>query len=133
MTCSKLHNKTLKTKSQEFKHASKKERSLCVAIVRKAKKNCCNNLNVRNITHNKLFRKTIKPFFSIKIGSNERITTTEEDKVVSEDNEEAETFTSCFETLVDTLGINSKYMSDDPVSNENWYLILSRNFKIIQV
>ena len=38
-------------------------------------------------------------------------------KVVSEDNEVADTF--FFETLVENLGIDSKYMSEEPVSNES--------------
>ena len=61
-------------------------------MVRKAKKNYFNSLNVRNIADNKQFWKTVKPFFSSKVGDNERITLIEGDKVVSEDREVAETF-----------------------------------------
>ena len=57
----------------------------------------------------------------------------EEDKVASEDNEMAETFMSYFETkscfswkkkyyfetILENLGIGSKYMSMDPVSNNS--------------
>ena len=57
-------------------------------MVRKAKKNYFNNLNVRNITDNKQFWKTVKPFFSSKVGDNERITLIiEGDKEVSKDRE----------------------------------------------
>ena len=61
-------------------------------MVRKAKKNYFNSLNVRNIADNKQFWKTVKPFFSSKVGDNERITLIERDKVVSEDREVTETF-----------------------------------------
>ena len=43
---------------------------------------------------NKQFWKTIKPFFSNKVGDKEKITLIEEEKVVSEDKEVAETFKS---------------------------------------
>ena len=54
----------------------------------------------------------MKPFFSSKVGDNEKITLIEGDKVVSEDREVAETFKSYFETIVENLGINSKFMSE---------------------
>ena len=40
-------------------------------------------------------------------------------ELVSEDREVTETFKSCFETIVKNLGINSKFMSEEPVSNES--------------
>ena len=88
-------------------------------MVRKAKKNYFNNLNVRNITDNKRFWKTMKPFLLSKVGNNERKNLVEGDKVCSEDREVAEKFKSYFENIVETLGINSKFMSEEPVSNES--------------
>ena len=43
---------------------------------------------------NKQFWKTVKHFFSNKVGDKEKITLIEEEKVVSEDKEVAETFKS---------------------------------------
>ena len=74
-------------------------------MVRKAKKNYFNNLNVRNITDNKQLWNTVKPFSSSKVGDNGRITLIERDKVVPEDREVAETFNSYFENIVENLGI----------------------------
>ena len=70
----------------------------------------------------------MKPLFSSKIGKNERITLIEGDKVVSENGEIAETFKSYFETIVENLGINSTYLSEEPVSNESANDII-RKFK----
>ena len=42
----------------------------------------------------------------------------EGDKVVSHDREVAETFKSYFEIIVENLGINSKFMSEEPVTNQ---------------
>ena len=87
-------------------------------MVRKAKRNYFNNPSVRNAATNKQFWKTVKPFFSSKVGDNERITLIERDKVVSEDRELGEIFESYFETIVENLGINSEFMSEEPVTNQ---------------
>ena len=60
----------------------------------------------------------MKPFFSSKVGDNERITLIERDKVVSEDRELGEIFESYFEAIVENLGINSEFMSEEPVTNQ---------------
>ena len=86
-------------------------------MVQKAKKNYFNNLNVRNITDNKQFWKTVKPFFSSQVGDHERTTLIEGKKVVSEDIKVAKTLKSYFDTNVKNQGINSKFMSEEPVSN----------------
>ena len=92
MTRLRLRNKFLKTESQECKQAYNKQRNLCVTMVQKVEKNYFSNLNVRNITDNKRFWKTMKPFFCSKVGDNERKTLVEGDKAVSEDREVAEKF-----------------------------------------
>ena len=53
--------------------------------------------------------KTVQPVLSNKVGDNERINLKEENKVVSEDKETAETFQSYFETL-----------AAEPVFNKNF-------------
>ena len=88
-------------------------------MVQKAKKNYFDNLNVRNIPDNKQFWNIMKPFFSSKVGDNERITLIEGDRVVPEGREVAETIKSYFETIVEILGINSKFMPEEPVSNHS--------------
>ena len=60
----------------------------------------------------------MKPFFSNKVGDNERISLIEVKKVVPEDREFAETFKSYFKTIVKNKGINSEFISEEPVSNE---------------
>ena len=72
-------------------------------MVRKTKKNYFNKRNIRKITDNKQFWKTVRHFFSNKFGDNERITLIQEGKIVSEVKEVAEIFKSYFETLVENL------------------------------
>ena len=80
------------------------------------------------MTDNKQLLENRETLFSSKIGKNERITLIEGDKVVSENGEIAETFKSYFETIVENLGINSTYLSEEPVSNESANDII-RKFK----
>ena len=68
----------------------------------------------------------MKSFFSSKVGDNEGITLIERDKVVSEDRDIAETLRSNFETIVENLGINSKFMSKEPVINESANYIIRK-------
>ena len=84
-------------------------------MIRKAKKDCYDYLNLRIIMNNKRFRKTGKSFFSEKVGSNEKITLIEEDKKLSEDNEVAETYEPYFEPIMENLGIVSA--SDESVTD----------------
>ena len=61
----------------------------------------------------------MRPCFSSTFGDNERINLIEGKKVVFEDREITETFKSYFETIVKNLDINSKFMYEEPVSNES--------------
>ena len=55
-------------------------------LLRKAKTQCYSNLNVKYITVNKLFRKTVKPSFTDKTLEDERITLVENNKLVSDES-----------------------------------------------
>ena len=84
----------------------------------KIKENYYNNFNARNITDKKQLWKTVKLFLSNKVGGNGKMTLIEEDKVASEENDVTETFKSYFETIVENLGVNSEYMSEELAMNQ---------------
>ena len=69
MVRSRLRNKYLKLKTKESQEAYKKQRNLCVSILRESKKCFYENLAVKFIKDNKTFWKHFKPFFLDK-GSN---------------------------------------------------------------
>ena len=69
-----------------------KEINSCVKLLRKTKKEFYNNLNVKYITENKLFWKTVKASFTEKTLKDERITIVENNKVVSDESELVEIF-----------------------------------------
>ena len=61
-----LRNKFLNTKIDIDRKAYNKQRNLCVSLIRIEKKNFFSNINTNDITDNKTFCKTIKPFFTDK-------------------------------------------------------------------
>ena len=67
--------------------------------------NFYNNLNVKKITDNKTFWKTVKPSFTKKTLVDEKIVLTENDTTFSEENKIAEIFRSYFDGIVDGLKI----------------------------
>ena len=120
MTRTRLLNKYRKYNSAENLFAYKRQRNLCVKLLRKSKKDFYNNLNVKRITDNRKFWQTIKPNFTDKTLKDERITLVEGDKVITEEKHAVKKFKDHFEKIVKTLKIDRPKLSDlsdDPVLN----------------
>ena len=66
MTRTRLLNKYRKDNSAGNLSHYKRQRNLCVKLLRKSKKIFCNNLNVNTISNNRKFWQTIKPDFTDK-------------------------------------------------------------------
>ena len=92
MNRSKLLNRYRKEKTKGTRSAYKRQINICVKLLRKTKKEFYNNLNVKYITKNKRFWKTVKPPFTDKNLKDERITLVENNKVVSDESELVEIF-----------------------------------------
>ena len=106
MLRSRLRNKYNEDRTAENWNKFRKQRNSCVKLFRKEKRNYYNNLDISHITDNKKFWKTVKPFFSDKSHSNNKIVLTEGEKIISNDVEVAETMNEFFVTVTDSLGIN---------------------------
>ena len=74
MLRTKLRNKLLKYPTTANRISYSKQRNFCLSLLRKEKKKYLANLSVKNITENKTFWQTIKPFLSEKAKSREKIT-----------------------------------------------------------
>ena len=119
-TRTRLLNKYRKYNSAENFFAYKRQRNLCVKLLRKSKKDFYNNLNVKRITDNRKFWQTIKPNFTDKTLRDERTTLVEGDKVITEEKHVVKIFKDHFEKIVETLKIDRlklSDLSDDPVLN----------------
>ena len=105
MKRSRFKNKFDKQQNQENKLAYNKQRNICTAMLRKAKRNYFENIDTKNITDNKKFWKTIKPMFSNKNTSNESITIVKDEDIISNNLEIAELFNSFFANIVSELNL----------------------------
>ena len=83
----------------------RRQRNLCVKLFRTEKKRFYNNLDVKLITDNKKFWKTVKPLFSDQIKTQSKKVLVENDEVISDDHQVAEVFSNYFVTVTETLGI----------------------------
>ena len=106
MNRSRLLNRYRKEKSEATRSAYKRQRNFCVKLLRKTKKEFYKNLNVKYITENKLFWKTVKPSFTDKTLQDKRITLAENNKVVSDESKLVEIFGKYFGNIVQNLGID---------------------------
>ena len=90
MKRSRLLNKFRQGRTISSHIPYKKQRNICVKLLRKAKKAFFNNLAVKPVTDNKQFQKTVKPCLTDKTLKGERITLTENKKVVSDEKRVSE-------------------------------------------
>ena len=117
MTRTRLRNRILKSRSNGNRDLFRKQRNLCVSLLRKAKKDYFSKLNEKQITDNKRFWKTVKPFLSNKVQSSERINLTgENDSLVTDCGKVAEELNSFFSSVVKNLYIPN-YEDCDPLSD----------------
>ena len=105
MTRSSLKNKLYKNFTQENSRAYKKQRNYCGRLYKKERKKYYENLNVKNITDNKVFWKTVKPFLSEKGNTSSNITLVEGEAIISENNDVAQYLNKFFSDTVKLLDI----------------------------
>ena len=105
MDRSRLRNRFLKTRSNEDKKAYNTQRNYCLTLVRKAKKDYYNNLDHENVTDNKTFWKSIKPFFSEKGSTHNKITLVEQGLILDKNDNATEVLNKFFINVVSNLNI----------------------------
>ena len=86
----------LKKKPDQCLRAYKKQKNYCSRLYKKERKKFFNGLNSSFVTDNKLFWKTIKPFFSDKGNYGDNIKLVEEEQVLQNDSEIAEQLNEFF-------------------------------------
>ena len=145
MKRSRLRNKFLNTKSNIDRKAynNNKQRNIFVSLIRSEKKNFFRNINISDITDNKTFWETVKPFFTNKIKTKSKITPIQKTivsqngqeeivsgKIITEDQSVAEAFSKFFINIVPNLKISTDHGQDnDSIATDDQV----RNAGIIQV
>ena len=100
MKRTRLRNKVLKERNKENKSRYSKQRNYCVLLIRKMNKDYYSNLDIKNVTDNKTFPKTIKPFLSDKILPAERITLINNSEVVTIEQDTTNVLKTFFSNVV---------------------------------
>ena len=126
MKRSRLRNKFLNTKSDIDRKTYNQQSNLCVSLIRSEKKYFFSNINTCDITDNKTFWKTVKPFFTDKIKTKSKITLIEKkivsqesqeeivsEKIIAEDHAVAEVFNKFFIKIVPNLKISTDHVYDN--------------------
>ena len=84
----------------------KKQRNVCVNLLRKTKTEYFKKLNVKNLSENRKFWKTIKPFFSNKSLNSNKLMLKENNRLITEEKELA--------TVMNTFFVNiTKFRSKE--------------------
>ena len=91
-----------------------KQRNYCVSFLRKTQKAYHEKLDTRKASDNKHFWKTVKPSLSENFNARERISLSENGKIVKTEKETAEVFNNFFGNIVKNLNI-SQYSDFDPI------------------
>ena len=115
MKRSRLRNNFLRNRTEENKILYNRQRNYRVSLLRKSKREYCENLNMKNVTDNKLFRKLVKPLLSHKSRIKDRINISEKGEILNSESETVETLNSFFSNIVKNLDI-SRYSEFDPVT-----------------
>ena len=102
----RLRNMYKKCKTQEKWNAFKKERNKYTKILRKAKVDCYGILDLKDISDNRKFWKTVKPLFSDKIRTPGSITLLESEELISDDKQVAEVLNDYFINITASLEIS---------------------------
>ena len=105
MKRSQLESKYYRDSTVENGNKYEKQKSFCSKLYKKEKKKFYSNLDIKNVTDNRLFWKTMKPFLSDKCTHTPKISLFHEGNVIFDDLELAKTINNFFENAVDDLEI----------------------------
>ena len=115
MKRTRLSNCCLKKRSEQNRLSYVKQRNYCISVLRKTKKDYYANFNVKDIVDNKQFWRTLKPLFSYKTKSNEKITLVEDETVSRQDEQNAELLNHFFSSAVKNLKIH-EFSDTNPIA-----------------
>ena len=111
MVRSKLKNKYNKNRTEENWDSYKKQRNFCVNLLRKTNKDYFNDLKIKNITDNKAFWKTIKPYFSNKGLNSSSLILSEKNKIVTNDQDIENIMNNYFTGITSHLNLKPDQIS----------------------
>ena len=90
--------------TKSFKYL-KTTKLLFLSLLRKSKREYYHILDIKNITDNKTFLKTVKPFLLDKVTSTQKVTLIDNDKIVKSDDNTTRDLNTFFSNIVSDLKI----------------------------
>ena len=123
MQRSKLRNKFNEERNFENWSEYKRQSNLCSNLLKQSKKCHFNSLNVNDVTENKKFWKTIKPFFTGKNKTTNKKILTENNQTVREDKAICQIFNTYFTNVTKVLKLRQVDESQSFENEENCRLI----------
>ena len=118
MLRSKLRNRYNKLKTMEANLAYKRQRNICTSLLKKTKRKYYESLNPSAVIDNKNFWKVIKPYFSGKVTTKDKIALIEDNEICDKDEKVAKIFNTFFSNAVSNLEIQYvdkfNHPSDEP-------------------
>ena len=85
-------------------------------------------LDLKNVTDNKEFWKTVKPFLSDKVTTFPKISLVEKGKIISDESKVANSFSNFFENAIRSLGIKANEHSQENYNLKNPVEIAIKKF-----
>ena len=116
MKRSYLENLYFKRRTDPSLRNYKKQKNHCSRMYKKERKNLFNELNTSFVSDNKLFWKTVKPFFSNNGNHRGNVKLVEGDKLLQDDSEVAGELNNFFKEAVSTLDVNENSYIINPDS-----------------
>ena len=116
MTRTRLRNRYNKVRNDENWKAFKKQRNKCVKLLPKAKNDCYGNLNLKLLTDNIKFWRTVKPLFSDRIQTYTAITLLENNELVNDNRIAANIFNDYFVSITESLDIPTVSKNLTPIN-----------------
>ena len=123
MKRSELENKYVKNKTNE------KQRNFCSKLYKKERKKYYEMLDLKNVTDNKEFWKTVKPFLSDKVTTFPKISLVEKGEIISDESKVANSFSNFFENAIRSLGIKANEYSHENYDLKNPAEIVIKKFE----
>ena len=105
-------NKFLKNPTNQSMFNYTKQRNFCLSLLRKEKKEHFSNLNEKDITDKRKFCYTVKPFFSNKTKSREKIILVNNERITSDEVEVANTLYDFISNIIKNLKLPEYYVED---------------------
>ena len=120
MKRSKLRNTFNKTRSSENRQNYKRQRNICSNVLKSSKKTFFETLNINEMTDNRKFWKTDKPFFTDKCKTTNNVTLTEENETLNDKKNISNTFNEYFTSITKGLNLRESARNINFENEESW-------------